>query len=60
MTVAMDQDEKHASAWPFIIVALTAFIIGMALGQLGAVRNPGHSRVSWPDTTVPHPRSLQP
>jgi hypothetical protein len=41
------------------LVALAAFLLGMALGQLGAVRDLGRSRVSWP-APVPHPRALPP
>lgn len=56
----MDQDEKRSCSWTYALVALVAFIIGMALGQLGAVRDAGRSRVAWPDSNVPRPRSLQP
>jgi hypothetical protein len=43
----------------YVLVALAAFLIGMALGQLGANRGPGHSRIDWP-SPVARPRSLQP
>jgi hypothetical protein len=58
----MDHAQKSDSAWlwPYVLVALAAFVIGIALGQLGAVREPGASRVDWPAPTTPHPRSLQP
>jgi hypothetical protein len=42
----------------FILVALAAFVVGMAAGQAGACRNPGRSRIEWP--APPHPRTLQP
>jgi|HubBroStandDraft_5_1064220.scaffolds.fasta_scaffold431241_2 hypothetical protein len=58
----MDHAQKPENAWfwPYVLVALVAFVIGVALGQLGAVREPGPSRVDWPAPTTPHPRSLQP
>jgi hypothetical protein len=41
-----------------VLVALAAFLVGMAAGQIGAERSPVRSRIDWP---VPaHPRSLQP
>jgi hypothetical protein len=52
-------DDDHSRKWAFVLVALAAFLVGMALGQLGAVRGPGSSRVEWP-STPPHPRSLKP
>jgi hypothetical protein len=56
----MVQDNKGTCSWGYAIVALAAFLIGMALGQLGAVREAGPSRIPWPAPTVAHPRSLQP
>jgi hypothetical protein len=56
----MEQDERHSCSWTYALVALAAFIMGMALGQLGAVRDMGRSRIAWPEATPPHPRSLQP
>jgi hypothetical protein len=56
----MDQEEKSSCSWAYAVVALTAFIFGMALGQLGAVRDASRSRIEWPTATPPHPRSLQP
>jgi hypothetical protein len=58
----MEHAEKSPGGlfWSFVLVGLVAFVIGMALGQLGAVREPGPSRVDWPAPTTPHPRSLQP
>jgi hypothetical protein len=35
---------------PYLLVALAAFLVGIALGQLGAVRNSGPSRIEWPST----------
>jgi hypothetical protein len=56
----MEQDEMRSCSWTYALVALAAFILGMALGQLGAVRGTAPSRIAWPDATPPHPRSLQP
>jgi hypothetical protein len=56
----MVMDDERSRTWAYVLVALAAFILGMALGQLGAVRSPGPSRVDWPGPVVPHPRSLQP
>jgi hypothetical protein len=56
----MDRTEKPSRRWAFTLVALAAFIAGMALGQLGAVRDVGRSRIAWPDTPQPQSRSLQP
>jgi hypothetical protein len=41
-----------------VLVALAAFLAGVAAGQLGAVRETGHTRIEWP--SPPHPRSLEP
>jgi hypothetical protein len=56
----MAQDETRPQAWSYAIVAIAAFLVGMALGQLGAVRGAGSSRVAWPSPAVAHPRTLQP
>jgi hypothetical protein len=53
-------DEERSRAWAYLLVAVAGFIAGMALGQLGAMREPGRSRVEWPSPAVPHPRTLQP
>jgi hypothetical protein len=56
----MEQDEDRSGSWTYALVALAALIVGMAIGQLGATRDTGHSRIVWPETTPPHPRTLQP
>jgi len=56
----MVMDDERSRTWAYVLVALGSFILGMALGQLGAVRGPGPSRVPWPAPAVAHPRSLQP
>ncbi len=45
--------------WTLVLVALASFVAGLALGQIGAVRDPGRSRASWP-APPPHPRTLTP
>lgn len=42
------------------LIALAAFLAGLAVGQLGAVREPGRSRAGWPSPEPPHPRTLSP
>ncbi len=42
-----------------MLVAIVSFVAGMMLGRLGAVRG-GGSRIEWPKSPVPHPRSLEP
>ena len=54
------EESRRSLFWSYVLVALAAFLVGMALGQLGAVREPGRSRIDWPAPTAPHPRSLQP
>jgi hypothetical protein len=56
----MAPEQHRPAAWSYATVALVAFLIGMALGQLGAVRGALGSRISWPAPAVLHPRSLQP
>jgi len=58
----MVQEIERSRYWAYALVALAGLLAGMALGQLGAVREPGRSRVEWPAPTPPppHPRSLQP
>ena len=56
----MVMDDERSRYWSYLLVALAAFIIGMALGQLASTRGVGGSRVPWPAPAVPHPRSLQP
>ena len=48
------------SCGPIVIVALAGLLVGMALGQLGANRDAGRSRIDWPAPKVPQPRSLGP
>ena len=55
----MDVYLERARSWAFVLVALVSFIAGVALGQLGAVRGPGHSRAEWPAPPA-RPRSIQP
>jgi hypothetical protein len=56
----MVDEQPRPVAWSYAVVALVAFLIGMALGQLGAVRGSLGSRISWPAPAVAHPRTLQP
>ena len=56
----MAQEIDRPRFWAYAFVALAGLLAGLALGQLGAVREPGRSRVDWPAQTVPHPRSIQP
>jgi len=58
MQLAAEQEHRHL--WGYVLVALAAFLVGLALGQLGAVRAPGPSRAAWPSPTPAHPRSLNP
>jgi|HubBroStandDraft_1064217.scaffolds.fasta_scaffold77265_3 hypothetical protein len=53
-------EDERSRSWAYLLVALAGFIAGMALGQLGAMREAGRSRIEWPSTTVAHPRTLQP
>ena len=56
----MVMEDEHSRYWTYLLVALAAFIAGLALGQLSATRGVGGSRIHWPAPSVPHPRSLQP
>lgn len=56
----MAQEVERSRYWAYLLVAILGLLAGMALGQLGAVRDPGRSRVGWPSPTPAHPRSLQP
>ncbi len=44
----------------YVVVAITAFVLGLIVGQLGE-RSPGGSRIPWPSpvSVQAHPRSLQ-
>ena len=53
-------DEERSRVWAYLLVAIAGFIAGMALGQLGAMRESGRSRIEWPAPALPHPRTLQP
>ncbi len=53
-------EEERSRAWTYLLVALAAFVAGLAMGQLGSVRGQGHSRIDWPAPSVPHPRTLTP
>jgi hypothetical protein len=50
---------EHSRFTALLLIALAAFLAGMALGKLEMGRTPGHSRIDWPSTPA-HPRSLQP
>jgi hypothetical protein len=54
----MGMDDKRSRGWAYLLVAIAGFIVGLAMGQLGAER--GHSRIEWPSRALPHPRTLQP
>ncbi len=56
----MVMEDEHSRSWTYLLVAIIAFMVGLALGQLAASRGLGGSRVHWPTPAVPHPRSLQP
>jgi len=56
----MDQEVDRHRFWAYLIVALAGLLAGMALGQLGAVRDLGRPRIDWPAPAIPHPRSIQP
>jgi hypothetical protein len=56
----MAQEIDRSRFWAYAFVALAGLLAGMALGQLGAVREPGRSRVGWPAATPPQPRTQQP
>ncbi|HEY1792260.1 MAG TPA: hypothetical protein VGG34_05035 [Opitutaceae bacterium] len=43
-----------------LLVALATFLVGVAVGQYGAARPHGPSRIGWPAPAGPRPRSLQP
>ncbi len=49
---------ERARLWAYALVAAAGFIAGMAMGQLCAIREPGHSRIAWPEPA--HPRKIQP
>jgi hypothetical protein len=53
-------EDERSRLWAYLLVAVAAFLVGMAMGQLGAMRVAGHSRIEWPAQAVPHPRSIQP
>jgi hypothetical protein len=50
----------RSRSWTYLLVALGSFLVGMALGQLGAVRSDARSRADWPAPAPAHPRSLDP
>ena len=56
----MVMEDETSRYWTYLLVALAGFIAGLALGQLGATRGIGGSRIAWPAPAVPHPRSIQP
>jgi hypothetical protein len=56
----MVMEDERSRAWAYLLVAVAGFLLGMAMGQLGAMREPGRSRIEWPAQTPPHPRALQP
>jgi len=53
-------DPGQGRPWALVLVALAAFLAGLAVGHLGADRGPGRSRVEWPGAKPPRPRSLGP
>jgi hypothetical protein len=55
-----EADPGSRRSWLLALVALAAFLAGLAVGQLGAVREPGRSRADWPKPEPPHPRTLSP
>jgi hypothetical protein len=56
----MDQETESRRLWSYAVIALAGLLIGMALGQLGASRDAGRSRIEWPSPKPPQPRSLGP
>jgi hypothetical protein len=46
--------------WALALVALAAFLAGLAVGHLGADRGPGRPRAHGPGPGPAHPRSLSP
>jgi hypothetical protein len=52
----MDADAERTRLCAYVVVALAAFLAGVALGQLGVSRKSAPSRIEWPQ--APHPRSL--
>jgi hypothetical protein len=53
-------DEERSRTWAYLLVAVAAFLAGMAMGQVGSLRGSGRSRIEWPAPSVPHPRTLPP
>ena len=58
--MVMDQEIENRRIWSYAIIALAGLLIGMALGQLGASRDPSRSRIDWPSPKPAQPRSLGP
>ena len=56
----MVMEDEPSRAWAYLLVAIAGFLVGMAMGQLGSMREPGRSRIEWPSPALPHPRTLQP
>ena len=50
---------ERTKTWAYVLVAAASFLIGLAIGQMGAVRSSADSQLNEP-RRPPHPRSLQP
>jgi hypothetical protein len=58
--MTMDREFESRRLWSYAMIALAGLLVGMALGQLGANRDAGRSRIEWPAPRPPQPRSLGP
>ncbi len=54
----MENVIQRSRVWTHVMVALAAFVLGLAVAQWNLGYAPGHSRVVWPN--APHPRRLAP
>jgi hypothetical protein len=52
--------EEGRSWCTYLVAGLIGLSIGLILGQIAAEHRTSHSRIQWPEPTLPHPRSLPP
>jgi hypothetical protein len=58
MQIALDS--SHQRLWAHILLALLAFLTGLVIGRIGAMRGGSRSGDGPAPMPVPHPRTLGP
>jgi hypothetical protein len=58
--VHLAAESGHHRLWMLALVALAAFLAGLLVGRMAALRGTGDAGAEPAPAPVPHPRSLNP